>query len=133
MLCNRCGTAIGVDSTTCASCGAEFPSDAADPGNGPYESADLSKEGRRTMSASAVIILLIGAVLVLVSFKFFGYSDGQGESTVFELIAILIGLAFIAPGLLLIFSSLFGIKKSGEADLPVDDETGQRLRDWLDW
>ncbi len=89
------------------------------------EAAESSKDGHVSMSVSAVVTLLIGVVLVLVSFKFFGYSDGTGESTVFELIAALIGLAFLAPGLLLIFSSLFGIKKSGEADIPVDSDNAE--------
>lgn len=129
MLCSRCGTAIGVDSTTCMSCGAEIPSDAANPGNGPYESAELSKEGRSTMSASAVVRLLIGVVFMAIGFSILGAAVDVDESailsTIFELFSLLIGLAFIAPGLLLIFSSLFGIKKSGEADLPVESDNAE--------
>ena len=84
--------------------------------------AKTSNEGRRTMSVSAVVRLLLGALLMAAGLAFLGNVDSKGELKLEEIAFGLVGLALVTPGVVLILGSLFGIKKTEEADLPIDSD-----------
>ena len=78
--------------------------------------AKSSSEGRRILSVSAVVRLLLGALLMAAGLAFLGNVDSKGELKLEEIALGLVGLALVAPGVVLILGSLLGIKKTDKAD-----------------
>ena len=79
--------------------------------------AKSSNEGRRKISAPAVVRLILGALLVAAGLAFFGFIDSLGEMNLGEIVLFgLPGLALVTPGVVLVIGSLFVIKKTDKAD-----------------
>lgn len=80
------------------------------------EGAKSPHEVHRTTSVSAVVRLLLGVLLMAAGLAFLGNADSKGELELGEIAFGLVGLALVAPGVVLLLGSLLGIKKTDEAD-----------------
>ena len=90
-------------------------------GNSAAQQKGASSAGVRrwSLSAPASGRLVLGIVLAAIGLEILDGANDGGESTVFELLAGLIGLASLVPGGLLFFSSLFGLRKRDSKNPPL--------------